>query len=88
MMKKISEDLNPKCQKLSQDSYDYLFKVSGQAESLAWDMHLLADYLDKDAATGYDGWLWIQTMAARVNAISNEIVDVINLIDKEGKDPV
>jgi hypothetical protein len=84
-MKKISEDLNPKCEKISQQSYDYLFKVSGQAESLAWDMHILADYLDEDAAMGYDGWEWLQNMAARIDAISNEIVNVINILDSEDK---
>lgn len=56
-MKKISEDLNPKCDMISQDSYDYLFKVSGQADCLQWDMHLLADKLDKDHATGFEGFV-------------------------------
>lgn len=86
-MKKISEDLNPKCEKISQQSYEYLFKVSGQAESLAWDMHVLSDSLSKDAATGYDGYLWLQNMAARVDAISDEIVNVINILDSEDKTP-
>lgn len=86
-MKKISEDLNPKCEKISQQSYDYLFKVSGQAESLAWDMHILADYLDKDAAMGYDGWGWLQNMAARIDAISDEIVNAINILESEDKTP-
>lgn len=86
-MKKISEDLNPKCEKISQQSYDYLFKVSGQAESLAWDMHVLSDSLSNDAATGYDGYLWLQNMAARVDAISDEIVNVINILESEDKTP-
>lgn len=86
-MKKISEDLNPKCQKISELSHDYLFKVSGQAESLAWDMHILADALDKDFAVGYDGYVWLENMAARVNAISNEIVDVIDCLEIEWKMP-
>lgn len=86
-MKKISEDLNPKCEKISQQTYDYLFKVSAQAESLAWDMHVLSDSLSKDAATGYDGIMWLQNMAARIDAISDEIVNVINILDSEDKTP-
>lgn len=84
-MKKISEDLNPKCEKISEKSYEYLFKVSAQAESLAWDMHVLSDSLSKDAATGYDGLMWLQNMAARADAISDEIVNVINILDSEDK---
>lgn len=86
-MKKISEDLNPKCEKISQQSYDYLLKVLGQAESLAWDMHVLSDSLSKDAAMGYDGWVWLQNMAARIDVISDEIVNVINILDGEDKTP-
>ena len=86
-MKKISEDLNPKCKKISQDSFDYPFKVSAQAECLAWDMHILSDMLSKDYATGFDGFVWLQSMAARVNAISNEIVEVINRLEDENKMP-
>ena len=86
-MKKISEDLNPKCERISQNTYDYLFKVSAQAESLAWDMCLLADYLSKDFATGFDGCVWLQSMAARVSAVSNEIVNVINILEDENKTP-
>ena len=86
-MKKLIEDLNPKCEKISQDSYDYLIKVSGQADSLAWDMHLLSDMLDKDHATGWDGLVWLHNMAARVDAISNEIVEVINRLENENKMP-
>ena len=86
-MKKLTEDLNPKCKKISQDSYDYLCKVLGQAESLQWDTHLLADYLDKDYAIGYDGYVQIQCMSARVNSICNEISDFINLIDEKDLTP-
>lgn len=86
-MKKLSEDLNPKCEKISQQSYDYLLKVLGQAEGLAWDMHVLSDSLSKDAATGYDGVLWLQNMAARADAISSEIVEVINRLEDEDKMP-
>ena len=86
-MKKLSEDLNPKCEKISQDSYDYLFKVSGHAESLACDMHILADKLAKDYATGYEGLVWLQNMAARVDALSSEIVEVINRLEDENKMP-
>lgn len=86
-MKKLSEDLNPKCEKISQDSHDYLFKVSGQADSLAWDMHILADKLAKDYASGYEGLLWLQNMAARVDALSSEIVEVINRFEDENKMP-
>lgn len=84
-MKKISEDLNPKCEKISQETHDYLFKVSGGAECLAWDMHILADQLTKDCVTGYDGLMWLQNMAARVDALSNEIVEVINRLENEDK---
>ena len=86
-MKKISEDLNPKCEKISQDSYDYLFKVSGQAESLAWNMHILDDYLSKDFAIGFEGHVWLQNMAARIDAFSNEIVNMINLLEDKNKTP-
>ena len=86
-MKKLIEDLNPKCEKISQDSYDYLFKVSGQADSLQWDMHLLADMLDKDHATGFEGFVWLHNMAARVDALSKEIVDVINQLEDDKKMP-
>lgn len=86
-MKKISEDLNPKCKIISQNSYDYLLKVSCQAESLEWDMHLLADFLSKDFATGFEGCVWLQSMAARVGAISNEIVNMINILEDENKTP-
>ena len=86
-MKKISEDLNPKCEKISQDSYDYLFKVSGQAESLAWNMHILANYLSKDFATGFEGQVWLQNMTARIDAFSNERVNMINLREDENKAP-
>ena len=86
-MKKISEDLNPKCEKISQDSYDYLFKVSGKAESLAWDMHILADYLSKDFAIGFEGHVWLQNMAARIDVFSKEIVNMINLLEDKNKTP-
>lgn len=86
-MKKLSEDLNPKCQKISQDSHDYLMKVSGQADCLAWDMHILADKLAKDFAAGYEGLVWLQNMAARVDAISSEMVEVINRLEDENKIP-
>lgn len=86
-MKKIVEDLNPKCKKISQDSYDYLFKVSGQAESLSWDMHLLAEYLDKDYAIGFEGLVQIKSMAARIRAISDEFVDLINTISEKDMEP-
>lgn len=86
-MKKISEDLNPKCEKISQQSHDYLLKVLGQAEGLAWDMHILSDSLSKDAAIGFDGHMWLQNMAARADAISDEIVNVINILESEDKTP-
>ena len=34
-MKKISEDLNPKCERISQNTFS---KWSGQADSLEWDI--------------------------------------------------
>ena len=86
-MKKLSECLNPKSGKITEEAYDYLFKVSGGAEEVAWNLHLLADYLDKTYTLDYDGDVSLQVMAARVNAISNEIVDLINLIDEKGLEP-
>ena len=87
-MKKISEDLNPKCERISQKTHDYLFKVSAQADCLEWDMHILADCLNKDYATGYDGFVWLHNMAARVEALSSEIVEVINRLEDEDKMPL
>ncbi len=86
-MKKLAECLNPKSKRLTEEANDYLFKVSGGAESLAWDIHLLADYLDKLYTLDYDGFVRLQVMAAKVNAISNEVVDLINLIDEKGLEP-
>lgn len=86
-MKKLSECLNPKSGKITEEAYDYLFKVSGGAEDVAWNLHLLADYLDKTYTLDYDGDVSLQVMAARVNAISNEIVDLINLINEKGLEP-
>lgn len=86
-MKKLADCLNPKSGKLTEDAYDYLFKVSGGAESLAWDIHILADSLDKLCSLDFDGYNTLQVMTARVNAISNEVVDLINLIDEKGLEP-
>lgn len=86
-MKKLTECLNPKSKRLTEEAHDYLFKVSGGAESLAWDIHLLADYLDKTYTLDYDGFISLEVMAARINAISNEVVDLINLIDEKGLEP-
>lgn len=86
-MKKLSECLNPKSGKITEEAYDYLFKVSGGAEDVAWNLHLLADYLDKTYTLDYDGDVSLQVMAARVDAISHEIVDLINLIDEKGLEP-
>ena len=86
-MKKLSECLNPKSGKITKEAYDYLFKVSGGAEEVAWNLHLLADYLGKTCTLDYDGDVSLQVMAARMNAISNEIVDLINLIDEKGLEP-
>lgn len=86
-MKKLSECLNPKSGKITEEAYDYLFKVSGGAEGVAWNLHLLADYLNKTYTLDYDGDVSLQVMAARVNAISNEIIDLINLIDEKGLEP-
>lgn len=87
-MKKLSEDLNPKCERISQNTHDYLFKVSGGADCLAWNMHILADELDKDYATGYEGLVWLQSMAARVDALSYEIAEVINRLEDDNKMPL
>ena len=86
-MKKLAECLNPKSKKLTEEAHDYLFKVSGGAESLAWDIHLLADYLGKTYTLDYDGQMSLQVMAAKINAISDEVVDLINLIDEKGLEP-
>ena len=86
-MKKLSEDLNPKCKMISEKAHDYLYKVSAGAESLAWDMNILADKLAKDYAAGYEGLVWLQSMAARVDAISNEIADVIERLEIQNKMP-
>ena len=83
-MEKICENLNPKCKKISQDSSDFLYRVSGNAESLAWNMNLLGDMLEKDYAMNYDGIMRLRAMAARVDAISIEIVDLINVLDERG----
>lgn len=87
-MKKISEYLNPRCERISQNTHDYLFKVAGQADSLEWDIHLLVDMLYKDHAAGYEGIMWLHTMAARVDALSREIVDVINRLEDDNKMPL
>ena len=84
-MKKLTECLNPKSKKVTEEAHDYLFKVSGGAESLAWDIHLLADYLD--STLDYDGFISLEVMAARIKAIRNEIVGLINLIDEKGLEP-
>ena len=86
-MKKLAECLNPKSERLTEAAHDYLFRVSGGAESLAWDMHILADFLDKSCTLDFDGYNRLQVMAAKVNAISNEVVDLINLIGEEGLEP-
>lgn len=86
-MKKLAECLNPKSKKLTEEAHDYLFKVSGGAESLAWDIHLLADYLGKTYTLDYDGQMSLQVMAAKIDVISNEVVDLINLIDEKGLEP-
>lgn len=86
-MKKLAECLNPKSKKLTGDAYDYLFRVSGGAESLAWDIHILADFLDEQYTLDFDGHNRLQVMAAKINAISNEVVDLINLIDEKGLEP-
>ena len=86
-MKKLAECLNPKSGKLTENAHEYLFKVSGGAESLAWDIHLLSDYLDETYTLDYEGCNSLQVMAARINAISNEVVDLINLIDEKGLEP-
>lgn len=83
----MSECLNPKSGKITEEAYDYLFKVSGGAEEVAWNLHLLADYMDKTYTLDYDGDVSLQVMAARVDAISNEIVDLINLIDEKELKP-
>lgn len=86
-MKKLADTLNPKCKKITQEAHDYLFKVSGGAESLAWDIHLLADYLDKTYTMDPEGYNSLHVMAARIDAISNEVVDLINLIEEKGLEP-
>ena len=86
-MKKLADTLNPKCEKITQKAHGYLFKVSGSAEALAWDAHLLSDYLSKTGALDYDGYVRLHTIAAQANAISNEIVDLINAIAEKDIEP-
>ena len=86
-MKKLVDALNPKCEKITQNAHDYLFRVNGGAEGLSWDIHLLYDYLDKTYTLDYDGYVRLQTMAAQASAISNEIVDLINAISEKDMEP-
>ena len=86
-MKKLADTLNPKSDKITQEAHDYLFKVSGGADSLAWDIHLLADYLGKTYTLDWEGDNSLHVMAARIDAISNEVVDLINLIEEKGLEP-
>ena len=86
-MKKITEDINTKCKKLSQDSSDYLYKVAGGADCLSWDMHLLADFLSKDYTIGYDGHTRLHALAGKIDAISSEIQDLVNMFDDKGMMP-
>ncbi len=86
-MKKLADTLNPKCKKITQEAYDYLFKVNGGAEELCWNAHLLSDYLEKTYTLDYDGYMRLQTMAAQASAISNEIVDLINAISEKDMEP-
>lgn len=62
--------------------------MSGGADCLAWNMHILADELAKDYATGYEGLVWLQNMAARVDALSYEIAEVINRLEDDNKMPL
>ena len=86
-MKKLVDTLNPKCEKITEEAYDYLFKVNGAAEGLAWDTHILLAHLDKTFTLDYDGQMRLLTMAAQADAISNEIVDLINAIREKGMEP-
>lgn len=86
-MKKLVDALNPKCEKITQNAHDYLFRVNGGAEELSWDIHLLSDYLEKAYTLDYDGYVRLQTMAAQASAISNEIVDLINAISEKDMEP-
>lgn len=86
-MKKLAECLNPKGSKLTEEAHDYLFKVSAGAESLAWNIHLLDDYLYKSYALDHDGSIRLQAMAAKIDAISDEVVDLINQIEEKGLEP-
>ncbi len=86
-MKKLVDALNPKCEKITQDAHDYLFRVNGGAEELSWNIHLLCDYMAKTYTLDYDGYVRLQTMAAQASAISNEIVDLINAISEKDMEP-
>ena len=86
-MKNLAECLNPKSGKITQDAHDCLYKVSGGAEVLSWNIHLLIDYLDKTYTIDYEGEVLLGTMAARVDAVSREVVELINMIEEKGLEP-
>lgn len=82
-MKTLCEDLNPKCKKISDRANDLMFQADGAAEELCFKLHLLADQLADEYVLGYDGHVKLYAMAARASRISNELIDLINLIDEK-----
>lgn len=86
-MKTLCEDLNTKCKKISDRANALMFQANGAAEELCHRLHLLADQLDDEYVLGYDGHVKLYAMAARVSRISDELTDLINLIDEKDMNP-
>ena len=82
-MKTLCEDLNPKCKKISDRANDLLFQVSGASEELYHKLHLLVDQLDDEHVLGYDGHVKLYAMSAQASRISDELTDLMNLIDEK-----
>lgn len=86
-MKTLCEDLNPKCKKISDKANDLMFQATGSAEDLCHRLHLLEDRLEKECVLGYEGYMKLHVMAARASNISDELVELINLIDEKDMCP-
>lgn len=82
-MKTLCEDLNPKRKKISDRANDLMYQANGAAEELCHKLHLLADQLADEYVLGYDGHEKLYVMAAQASRISDELTDLINLIDEK-----
>ena len=82
-IKTLCEDLNPKRKKISERANDLLFQVRGASEELYHKLHLLVDQLDDEHVLGYDGHVKLYAMSAQASRISDELTDLINLIDEK-----